>query len=94
MQKDYVHESVADFEKTTLEYRTQLSAPGSGIIIPKAMARQQNQELVDGKWIPLNYNVFIYEKYDDNLAELHKKHYTKFNEVIIADIMDKCLIRK
>ena len=89
-----VNAAVADFEKTVSEYRVQLSTPGSGIILPFAMVRQQNQTKENGKWIPLNYNVFIYPRYDCNLYELHEQHYNQFTDDIIADILDQCLIRK
>ena len=89
-----VDEAVANFEKNISEYRSQLMAKGSGVIIPHAMVRQQNQEFKDGKWIPLNFNVFIYPKYDCNLYELHQNHFHNFTDEILEDILDKCLIRK
>ena len=91
--KSGVRDTVADFEKNISEYRSQLVAKGSGVIIPYAMIRQQNQEFKDGKWIPLNFNVFIYPRYDCNLYELHQNHYRRFNENILQDILEKCLIR-
>ena len=88
-----VGDAVTDFEKNISEYRIQLSTPGSGILIPNAMIRQQNQKQENGKWIALNYNVFIYPKYDCNLYELHENHFNQFNDVILIDILNQCLIR-
>ena len=89
-----IKDQVSEFEKTVSEYRVQLSTPGSGIILPFAMVRQQNQTKENGKWIALNYNVFIYPRYHCNLYELHDQHYNQFTDDIIADILDQCLIRK
>ena len=44
-------------------------AKGTGVIIPYAMVRQQNQKFKNGKWAPLNFNVFIYPRYDCNLSK-------------------------
>ena len=90
---NHVGDAISDFEKNISEYRIQLSTPGSGILIPNAMVRQQNQKNENGKWIALNYNVFIYPKYDCNLYELHENHYDQFNDVILTDILNQCLIR-
>ena len=92
--QNFVDAAVTDFEKNISEYRSQLVAKGSGVIIPYAMARQQNQEFKNGKWVPLNFNVFIYPKYDCNLYELHQNHFHNFTDEILEDILDKCLIRK
>jgi len=92
--QNLVSKAVSDFEKNISEYRSQLSAKGSGVIIPYAMVRQQNQEFKNGKWVPLNFNVFIYPKYDCNLYELHQNHFHNFTDGILAFILDKCLIRK
>ena len=89
-----IEDTVIDFEKNIFEYRIQLEAEGSGVIIPFAMVRQQNQEFKDGKWVPLNFNVFIYPRYDYNLYELHQNYYHHFNDDILQNILEKCLIRK
>ena len=89
-----VDAAVADFEKTVSEYRVQLSTPGSGIILPFAMVRQQNQTKENGKLIAQNYNVFIYPLFDCNLYEFHNDHFDQFTDDIIADILNQCLIRK
>jgi len=92
--QNFVHEAVANFEKNISEYRSQLVAKGSGIIIPYAMVRQQNQKFKNGKWVPLNLNVFIYPKYECNLYEFHHNHFQNINDDILQDILEKCLIRK
>ena len=89
-----VKDAVSDFEKTVSEYRVQLSTPGSGIILPQAMLRQQNQQKENGKWIAMNYNVFIYELFDCNLYEFHNRHFDQFTDRILADILNQCFIRK
>ena len=89
-----LEKTVSEFEKNISEYRLQLVAHGSGIVIPYAMIRQQNQEYKHGKWNALNFNVFIYPKYDCNLYELHQSHNQRFTDSILTDILDKCLIRK
>ena len=92
--QNFADAAVADFEKNISEYRSQLAAKGSGVIIPHTMVRQQNQEFRNGKWVPLNFNVFIYPRYDCNLYELHQNHFHNFTDDILEDILDKCLIRK
>ena len=95
-RRNKTNENVNDFEKNIFEYRSQLKAQGSGVIIPYAMLRQQNQEKKDDKWVAFNYNVFIYPRYDCNLYELHKEYYhlSSFNDNILQNILEKCLIRK
>ena len=92
--QNLISKAIADFENNISEYRSQLVAKGSGVIIPHAMVRQQNQEFEDGKWVPLNYNVFIYPKYDCNLYELHQNHFHNFTDDILENILESCLIRK
>ena len=90
----YVDDAVSDLEKNIFEIRIQMASSGSGIIIPEAFVRQQNQEKDDnGKWIAKNYNVYIYPLYDCNLYELHEKHFGQFTEEIIGDILNQCFIR-
>ena len=48
-EQDFIDDAVADFAKNISEYRSQLTAKGSGVIIPYAMVRQQNQEFKNGK---------------------------------------------
>ena len=88
-----IKDAVSEFEKNIIEYRTQLSAAGSGVIIPEAFVRQQNQEKSNGKWIAKNYIIFIYPLYHCNLDELHKKYFNYFDETTLADIIGKCFIR-
>ena len=88
-----IKDAVSELENNIAEYRMQLSTAGSGVIIPEAFVRQQNQEKSNGKWIAKNYNIFIYPLYDCNLDELHDKYFDKLKEEILADIIDKCFIR-
>ena len=68
---------------------------GSGIIVPVAFVRQQNQEQdQNGEWIAKNYNIYVYPLYDGNLNELHKNYFDVFTEEILADIIAQCLKRK
>ena len=92
--QNFINDAVADFEQNISEYRSQLVVKGSGVIIPYAMVRQQNQEFKNGKWVPLNFNVLIYPKYDCNLYEFHHNHFQNINDDILQDILEKCLIRK
>ena len=91
---NYVDDSVSDFEKNISEIRIQIATAGSGVIVPTAFCRQQNQEKdKNGKWIAKNYNIYIYPLYDCNLYEFHEKNYHQFNEEILADIIHQCLTR-
>ena len=92
-ERYFVIDAIDDFEKNISEYRSQLMAKGSGVIIPYAMVRQQNQEYEDGKWISLNFNVLIYPKYDLNLYELHETYYNQYTDEILRDILHQCLTR-
>ena len=90
-----VKDAVSDLEKNIFEIRIQMATGGSGIIVPEAFIRQQNQEQDDnGKWIAKNYNVFIYPLYDRNLYELHEKHFDQFTDEIIGNIIHQCFTRK
>merc|ERR1711911_516257 len=42
--QENVEDAVSDLEKNISEIRTQMSSVGSGIIVPEAFVRQQNQE--------------------------------------------------
>ena len=89
-----VKDTVSDLEENISEYRNQIATVGSGIILPIACVRQQNQEEDDnGKWIANNYNIFIYPLYDCNLDELHGNYFDQFTEEIIANIIHQCFIR-
>jgi len=93
-ERDYVKQAVSDFEKNISELRIQIATVGSGVIVPVAFVRQQNQEQDEnGKWIAKNYNIFIYPLYDCNLEEFHDKYYDQFTEEIAADIINQCFIR-
>ena len=86
-----------DFEKKISELIIQkkVGTAESGIIVPVAFVRQQNQEQdQNGKWIAKNYNVYVYPLYDGNLNELHKNYFDVFTEEILADIIAQCLKRK
>ena len=88
-------EELSDFEKNISEIRIQMASGGSGIIVPEAFVRQQNQEKDDNrKWIAKNYNIYVYPLYDCNLDELHQKHFDNFTEKIIGNIIHQCFNRK
>ena len=92
--RDKVEEIVSDLEENISEYRHQIATIGSGIIVPVAFVRQQDQEKDgNGKWIANNYNIYIYPLYDCNLDELHETYFDQFTEEIIANIINQCFIR-
>ena len=86
--------TVSDLEKNISEIRIQMASYGSGIIVPVAFVRQQNQEQNDnGKWIAKNYNIYIYPLYDCNLDELHGNYFDQFTEEMVGEIIHQCFIR-
>ena len=89
-------EAKAELEKSIIEYLFPLQSSGSGIIIPSAIIRQQeqNEEKNGQRWTARNYNIFVYPKYDCNLFQLHQGYYDRFTNEILKDILDQCLIRK
>ena len=90
-----IKDAVSDLEKNISEIRIQMASGGSGIIVPEAFIRQQNQEQdSNGKWIAKNYNVYVYPLYDCNLYKFHEKHFDQFTDEILSDILSKCLTRK
>ena len=90
-----LNQAISDLEKNISELRIQIASKGSGVIVPVAFIRQQNQEKnSNGQWIAKNYNIYIYPLYDCNLYELHGNHYDRFTETILGDIIDQCIIRK
>ena len=92
--RNLVKDTVSDLEENISEYRNQIATVGSGIIVPVAFERQQDQEQdKNGKWIANNYNIYIYPLYDCNLAELHENYFDQFTEEIIANIIYQCFIR-
>ena len=94
IKRDLISETVSDVEKNISELRIQIATVGSGVIVPVAFVRQQNQEQDDdGKWIAKNYNIYIYPLYDCNLDELHGNYFDQFTEEIIANIIHQCFIR-
>ena len=89
-----VKDTVSDLEKNISEIRIQIATAGSGVIVPKAFVRQQNQEKdVTDKWIAKNYNVYIYPLYDCNLYELHENHFHDLSEELIGNIIHQCFVR-
>ena len=91
----YSKNAVSDLEKNISEIRIQMASGGSGITVPEAFVRQQNQEQdQNGIWIAENYNIFIYPLYDCNLYELHENHFDQFNDEISIDILKQCLTRE
>ena len=94
-KRTYSYEVGIDLQKNIAEYTTQVGTPGSGIILPTAIARQQDQEQDEnGDWIALNYNIFIYPLYDCNLYELTEYYHDEYTEKILGNIIDQCLTRK
>ena len=89
-----VKDAVSDLEENIAEIRIQMASGGSGIIVPEAFVRQQNQEKDDNrKWIAKNYNIYVYPLYDCNLYELHENHFDQINEAILGNIIHQCFIR-
>ena len=85
---------IDETESIDNELREQLASGGSGILVPEAFFRQQDQEEDEnGKWIKVNYNILIYPRYDYNLYELHEKYYDQFTDEILRDILHQCLTR-
>ena len=92
--RDTVDKAVSDFEKNISELRIQIATVGSGIIVPVAFIRQQNQiKDANGKWIAKNYNIYIYPLYDCDLYKLHEDCFALFTEIIVGDIIHQCFIR-
>ena len=90
-----VREAFQDLQENIAEYRAQLASSGSGILIPHAVLRQQNQvKDQDFNWKPLNYNIFVYDKYQCNLYEFHRMHYHKFTAEILIHLLTQCLTRQ
>ena len=88
-------DGISDLENNISEIKIQIATAGTGVIVPVAVVRQQNQEQDENQeWIATNYNVFIYPLYDCNLYELHENHYEQFSQEIIIDIFAQCLTRK
>ena len=93
--KNFIRDTVSDLERNISEIRIQLATAGSGVIVPVAFVRQQNQEKDEnGKWIAENYNIFIYPLYDCNLYEFHENHYNQLTEENLNDMLHQCLTRK
>ena len=89
-----IENAVSDLEENIAEIRIQMASGGSGVIVPDALVRQQNQEQDDnGEWIALNYNIYIYALYDCNLSELHENYYDQFTDENLSDILRQCLNR-
>ena len=92
--RNLIMDAVSELEKNISEIRIQFATSGSGVIVPVAFVRQQNQEQdANGKWIAKNYNIYIYPLYDCNLYELHENNFDQFNEEIVADIIHQCFTR-
>ena len=91
---DTIQAQLTALEENITELRIQSATAGSGVILPVAFVRQQDQEQDEnGNWIACNYNIYIYPLYNCNLYELHEKHYDQFTENILNDIVNQCLTR-
>ena len=89
------HKILDYHEKTISELRISIASAGSGVIVPVAFVRQQDQEKdFCGKWIANNYNIYIYPLYDCNLSEFHENYYFQFTNEILKDICKQCLTRR
>ena len=97
---ELVKDQKKSLEEDISELRIQSATAGSGVIVPVAFVRQQNQEQDEnGNWIAENYNVYIYPLYDCNLYELYDQFtwenpHNQFTENILSDILLQCLTRK
>ena len=81
-------------EANMAELRIQTATAGSGVIVPVAFVRQQDQEQDEnGEWIAWNYDIYIYPLYDHNLYELHQNYYDQFNDEILRNVLCQCLTR-
>ena len=95
-QEIYMHDVVDKYSKRMTEYFKQLDVSineNSGIIIPDAFYRQQIQIKDGRKWIPENFDVYVYPRYDCNLSELHEKYSKDFTKEIILNILEQCFTR-
>ena len=92
---DYVISKLDYLNKNISEIKIQINTVGSGIIVPVAFVRQQDQEQDEnGNWVENNYNIFVYPLFDCNLNEFHENHYNEFTEEILNDVFRQCLTRK
>ena len=90
-----VRAAFQDLRKNIEEYRKQLASSGSGILIPHAVLRQQNQSQdQNGLWKPYNYNIFVYDRYECNLYQFHRMFFGKFTNKTLLDLLRQCLTRK
>ena len=86
-------EIMSDFEKNIKEYRTNFSSSGSGVIVPLGFVRQQIQiQNSDGSWRAENYNLYVYPLFDLNLYQLHENFYFQFQDPILLDICNQCIV--
>ena len=93
--KPLVRDAVENLENELSEMRIQIASAGSGVIVPVAFVRQQDQEQDEnGEWIALNHDIYIYPLYDCNLYELHENYYGQFNDEILKNVLCQCLTRK
>ena len=91
----YPDHNYTELQENLSELRTQTATAGSGVIVPVAFVRQQDQEQDEnGKWIANDYNILIYPLYDCNLYEFHENHYDRFNDEVSRNILNQCLTRK
>ena len=89
-----VGEAIENLEDSIFEMRIQTASAGSGVIVPVAYVRQQDQEQDgNGEWIAWNYDIYIYPLYDHNLYELHQNYYEQFYDEILRNFLSQCLTR-
>ena len=85
----------SDLQTNIYEYSIQRAVSGSGVLLPTAVLRQQDQELnQNDQWSADNYNIYVYPKYDCNLYELHDTQFHHLSDKMLNNIMQQCLTRE
>ena len=86
---------IKELKKNISEFLIQKNTIGPGIVTPLAFIRQQSLEQDENrKWVKLNYNIFVYPLYDQNLYEFHCKNFPNFTDDLLAIIIEQCFQRK
>ena len=81
-----IEKAKSNLEKNIAEIRIQIASGGSGVIVPEAFVRQQNQERDDnGKWIAKNYNIYVYSLFIHCLIAI----YMNYTKIILINLQKK-----
>ena len=81
-----IEKAKSNLEKNIAEIRIQIASGGSGVIVPEAFVRQQNQERDDnGKWIATNYNIYVYPLFIHCLIAI----YMNYTKIILINLQKK-----